>query len=397
MQPQLGILVSALRGPFGAVVAYTDTEKNLVYFRDRRAARQQSGELCICKIFKAADELFKRMSPWEREQWELAVKVRDISAYQFFLKSTIYLWNQGLYAPNAPAIDGGFDYRKSIPGNKYPPPPCVFQKQKGLFEGRVRLQLTPYPPENVYWQYDHDLKDPVTGLPCAVTVKLAFPLDESLNFPDHVRTFSAPGLYSNYGNHFIVTPSDTWDYVGKISITRQHLTQEIQTTNNDWQDIGVAADTETPAELSTTVNAILMQDKPPNWRPEWGDTAGFCWWKPLKTWQVGDTQHLRIGIHIEVANLKTKRRAAGDLHVRGFWEDVQFKFLLNAKCHVPRDHQKVYTISSWNPVSHTIQFAHVLHGNKHVFKLPARKVFSWTDDPGGFTPFNTKLQRLWPW
>ena len=78
--------------------------------------------------FKLADKIWREESEAFRQIWRDAVKKHALTGYMLWMKETLFCFNTGDKAPDAPSISGGFSTRTVKPGTKYDPvnprPPC---------------------------------------------------------------------------------------------------------------------------------------------------------------------------------------------------------------------------------------------------------------------------------
>ena len=78
---------------------------------------------CACQSWKKADYIYQTFGIAEKARWRAAVKKRHTSAYDIWMKATVYNFARNLNAPDDPPVSGGFSQLGNIPGTKWHPPP----------------------------------------------------------------------------------------------------------------------------------------------------------------------------------------------------------------------------------------------------------------------------------
>ncbi len=78
---------------------------------------------CACQSWKKADYIYQTFSVAEKARWRDAVKKRGTSAYDLWMKATVWNFARNLNAPDDPPVSGGFSQLGNIPGTNWKPPP----------------------------------------------------------------------------------------------------------------------------------------------------------------------------------------------------------------------------------------------------------------------------------
>jgi hypothetical protein len=181
-------------------------------------------------------------------------------------------------------------------------------------------------------------------------------------------------------------PSGPWDLLADVRITAAGRWRETRAVTDEIAPVD--GDPVADVKPAQGDGAVIDEPdpRPPQWRPEHGDSAGALTWFYLKRWTVGDEAHAIVRILVETRNLRTRRPAFGHLYFRGLYDGVDMEYRLNGSRHVPRDHTIDRHVYAWNPVQNRIRFAHTGFANRHVATVPLGKYWRWTDHPHGHNP-----------
>lgn len=331
MNTSTGILLASASGPFGDWLATTRPGQTDILFTPRRHRTGIAHEKPICKVFKELDQLYHEYPQEIHDMWNAYARAPGISGYDAWMSQGLTANAQGWYAPDNPGEGNGAAPRPIMPGCLVPPPlviPCNPDAKCLVGQARCDVRLDMY--GLVQFRYRHSFRDPRFPNPADVTVVI-------LGFWDEVQQKYHLDLQGEIGVNKDTGWVDTLVPVArlKMSVFAKYkyflLEQEFNLPLNQAVAVPQLLDADAGDAEFGRAPFVDLHNGHPVPLGEFASIYGNIAWTVVRAIDRAPYRYYHIGFQVKLTARPNYQRQVGSIHIRGFYDKINFKYRLNLR------------------------------------------------------------------